>query len=217
MENNGAKSEIGFLEPEKVVPFFGVKRGDHVADFGVGHGYFTIPLAREAGGDGKVYAIDIQQSALDVIRAKAAQEHLLNIEYVWADLEAPRGSHLKDQFVDFVLIANILFQVENKLGLMQEAYRVLRQGGRMAMVEWSSQEAGKQWETTPAADVAISLAPNTGGGKNLPSSLARGLGPRPELWMKKESARVLALQSGFELDREFATGSHHYGLLFVKK
>lgn len=217
MENNGVKNEIGFLEPEKIVPFFGLKPGDHVADFGAGHGYFTIPLARLVGGDGAVYAIDIQQPALDVIRAKASQEHLLNIEYVWADLETLRGSRLKDQFIDFVLIANILFQVENKLGLMQEAYRVLRQGGRMALVEWSASGAGGQWEATPAADVALSLAPHTGGLRNVPSSLARGLGPRMELWIKKENARTLALQAGFELDREFSVGSHHYGLLFIKK
>lgn len=215
MENNGVKNEIGFLEPEKIVPFFGLKPGDHVADFGVGHGYFTIPLARAAGGDGKVYAIDIQQSALDVIRAKANQEHLLNIEYVWADLDAVRGSRLKDQFCDFVLIANILFQVENKLGLMQEAYRVLRQGGRMAMVEWGMMEAARPWETASALDIGMP-GPQAEDRPSVPQAV-RTLGPHAELWIKKENARALALQAGFELDREFAAGSHHYGLMFIKK
>ena len=103
-----------FLEPDRIVRSFGLEAGDHVADFGAGHGYFTIPMARLVGGDGKVYTIDIQKSVLDIIRARAKVEHLLNIEPVWADLDEPGGSKLKDKFLDFVVIANILFQAEKK-------------------------------------------------------------------------------------------------------
>jgi hypothetical protein len=35
--------------------------------------------------------------------------------------------------------------------------------------------------------------------------------------VKKDAARAAALQAGFEYDREFAAGTHHYGLLFVKR
>lgn len=126
-----------FLEPDRIVRSFGLEAGDHVADFGAGHGYFTIPMARLVGGDGKVYAVDIQKSVLDIIRARAKIEHLLNIEPVWADLDEPGGSKLKDKFIDFVVIANILFQAEKKEDLFREAYRILRQGGRLAAVEWN--------------------------------------------------------------------------------
>lgn len=175
----------GFLEPERIVRSFDLQSGDHIADFGAGHGYYTIPMARIAGGDGKVYALDIQKSVLDIIRAKARLEHLLNVEYVWADLDTPQGSKLKDKFFDFVLVANILFQAERKYVVVREAYRVLREGGRLAVIEW---------DETPAP-----------------------MGPASQLRIKKEEARKLALQTGFELDREFAAGSHHYGLLFTKK
>ncbi len=127
----------GFLDPERIVRQLGLERGDHVADFGAGHGYFTIPMARLVGGDGRVYAIDIQKAVLDIIRAKAKLENILNIEPVWADLDSPGGSHLKDKFIDFVMIANILFQAEKPDVLLREAYRVLREGGRMAIIEWS--------------------------------------------------------------------------------
>ena len=68
-----------FLEPDRIVKSFDLERGDYVADFGAGHGYFVIPLARTVGGDGKVYALDIQKEVLEIIRAKAKLEHLLNI------------------------------------------------------------------------------------------------------------------------------------------
>ena len=173
-----------FLEPERVVRYFELKSGDHVADFGAGHGYFTIPMARLVGGDGKVYALDIQRSVLDIIRTKAKLEHLLNIETVWADLDEPHGSKLKDRFIDFVVIANILFQAEKKGNLFREAYRILSEGGRLAMVEW---------DQTPAP-----------------------MGPAMQLRVKKETAQSMAREAGFELDKEFEAGSHHYGLLFRK-
>jgi len=125
-----------FLEPERIVKNFGLKPGDHVADFGAGHGYFTLPLARAVGREGKVWAIDIQQPALDIIRSKAKIEHLLNVEYVRANLEEPGSSGVGERFFDFVLIANILFQSEGKGALFGEARRLLREGGRLAVVEW---------------------------------------------------------------------------------
>ncbi len=126
----------GFLEPDKVVREFGLKAGDHVADFGAGHGYFTIPIAKIVGGDGKVYAIDIQKSVLDVIRSSARLEHVLNIETVWSDLDQAGGSRLKDGYIDVVLIASILFQAEEKQNIIREAARVLRQGGKLIVIEW---------------------------------------------------------------------------------
>ena len=217
MAMDSAGGESAFLEPEKIVQFFGLKKGDHIADFGVGHGYFAIALARAAGGDGKVYAIDIQKPALDIVRAKAASEHLLNLEYIWGDLDMPQGSHLKDRFCDFVLIASVLFQAEKKLAVVQEAYRVLREGGRLALIEWSGAADAQSWEVSPASEAAHSLTAPADGARDSFSGAAHRLGPRPELWIKKENARALALQAGFAFDREFATGSHHYGLLFVKK
>ncbi len=125
-----------FLEPERIVKNLGLEKGDHVADFGAGHGYFTIPLAKTVGGDGKVYAIDIQKPVLDIIRSRAKLDHLLNIETVWADLDQPGGSKIKEKYLDLVMIANILFQAENKAGLFHEASRILHEKGRLAVIEW---------------------------------------------------------------------------------
>ena len=130
-----------FAEPERITSSFDLKTGDYVADFGAGHGYFVIPIARKVGGDGKVFALDIQRNVLDVIRSKAKLEHLLNIECIWADLELPNGSKLKDKFLNFVLISNSLFQVEDKASFFFESNRVLTENGRLAVIEWDETPA----------------------------------------------------------------------------
>lgn len=201
-----------------MVQGFGIQKGDHIADFGAGHGFFTIPLARAAGPNGKVYAIDVQDAALDAVRSKAGFEHLLNIEYVRADLDLPGGSHLKDRYIDFVLIANVLFQVENKDMILREAWRILRTGGRLAMIEWNALPTLRDFAgnvavetgTMPPSEAAMSAAGHGSG-------TARAFGPAPEVRIKKETARAAAVQAGFEYDREFSAGGHHYGLLFIKK
>ena len=186
MEQESPITATAFLEPEQVVSLFGLKPGDHVADFGAGHGYFTIPLARVVGNEGRVYAIDVQEHALDVIRAKAQLSHLLNIEYIWADLELAGGSRINDASCEGVVIANILFQAEKKEALFVEAYRILVSGGRLAVVEWREGSENK-------------------------------MGPVSAVRVSAKAAAEYAATAGFGDMREFDAGTHHYGLVFVKK
>ena len=123
--------------PEYVVSQFGLKKGSRVADFGCGHGFFTVALARSVGPEGKVYAIDIQKATLDIVRAKARNEHLFNIELIWGDIDLPLGSKLRDNSMDFVCITQVLFQCEKKENVFQEAARILNESGRLAVIEWN--------------------------------------------------------------------------------
>ncbi|MEK9147813.1 MAG: methyltransferase domain-containing protein [Patescibacteria group bacterium] len=126
----------GFLQPERIMANFELRPGMMVADFGAGGGYFSIPAARLVGENGKVWAIDVQKQATDLIKSRANLEHLPQLETVWADLELAKGSRLPDNAVDLVIVANILFQAEKKKEVLAEARRVIRSGGRLAILEW---------------------------------------------------------------------------------
>ena len=126
-----------FLKPEEAIESWDVRPGEKVADFGCGAGFFSIPLGQIVGSNGKIYALDIRPEALEATRAKIKLFHLFNIEPVRADLEAPRGSGLKENSMDKILIANILFQAQNKQALISEANRILKAGGSVMIVEWS--------------------------------------------------------------------------------
>ena len=127
----------GFLNPEEAIEAWDVRPGDKIADFGCGAGFFSVPFGQRVGPNGKVYALDIRPEALEATRAKVKLFHLFNIESQRADLELPRGSNIRDESLDKIVISNILFQVQNKNAVAQEAYRILRKGGSLMVVEWS--------------------------------------------------------------------------------
>src|SRR3989338_11617840 len=114
----------GFIDPETITDSFGVEEGMKIADFGCGSGYFTTALARRTGLDGRVYALDIQESALDHVRSKARANNIENIEFIRTNLEIFGGSGLPNESQDIVLLANVLFQSNKNDDIIKEAKRV---------------------------------------------------------------------------------------------
>ncbi|HEY4474647.1 MAG TPA: methyltransferase domain-containing protein [Candidatus Paceibacterota bacterium] len=132
----------GFMNPEKIVSGFGIKEGMMIADFGSGAGYFTILLGQRVGKDGKVFALDIQESALDNVRVKAKAAGLENVETIRSNLEVAGSSGLADNSQDMVLLANILFQSEQKGDIIKETIRVLKSTGSLVVIDWKRTAGG---------------------------------------------------------------------------
>lgn len=125
-----------FLSVEKIVSELNIAPNETIADFGVGHGFFAIAFAKKIGPSGQVFAIDVLPTALEAVRSQAKIEGLFNIKIIRGDLEKPGGSTLPDGVCDVVMIANVLFQAPDKSALLIEAKRVLKENGRLAVVEW---------------------------------------------------------------------------------
>lgn len=133
---------MGFSDPKKNIAQLSVEDGMRVADFGSGSGHYTVAAADAVGDTGRVYAIDIQQALLKKVKNLSTNEHKKNIEVIWGDLERVGGSKLREESMDVVLIANTLFQVENKDAVIKEAYRVLKQKGRLLVIDWTDSFGG---------------------------------------------------------------------------
>jgi len=126
----------GFLHPEEIVKQLNIKRWMKVADFGCGSGYFTLPIAKRLAHESRVFAIDILETALESVRSRARLQGLFNIETIRCNLEELGSTGLSDKSVDFVLLANILFQSSKKVDIIKEAKRVLKEGGEIAIIDW---------------------------------------------------------------------------------
>jgi len=129
---------MNFSNPQEILSQFHVDPGMVVADFGAGSGHFTFPLARTVGASGKVYAIEIQREILDRLRTDMSQmPGINNVQFVWGDIDNDHGSTLADKSLDRVVIINTLFQLENKPMAAKEIFRVLKDNGKVLVMEWS--------------------------------------------------------------------------------
>ncbi len=124
-----------FLNPNDILDQLPLKKDMVAADFGCGAGGWAIPLAKRLE-EGKVYAIDIQAEPLSALESKARLNNLSNIVVTQSNVENPQGSRIPAKSCDLVLMTNLLFQSENKEGIFKEAERVLKQNGRILVVDW---------------------------------------------------------------------------------
>jgi len=124
----------GFFEPIAILTKLGLDmNGGDVLEFGCGYGTFTIPAALAVRG--KVYALDIEPEMLAISKAKADAAGLHNIELIQRDFVA-EGTGLADRTVDYVMLFNIL-HAEERMAILNEARRVLRPTGKLAIVHWN--------------------------------------------------------------------------------
>ncbi len=125
-----------FTNPEKNINELGVHDGMTVVDLGAGTGTYTMLLAERVGESGRVYAVEVQKDFLTNIKDSATERGFKNVEVLWGDIERPFGTKIKDGIADAVVVSNVLFQAEDKAGLIREAKRILKIGGKLLLVDW---------------------------------------------------------------------------------
>ncbi len=130
-----------FVKPEEVLDQLDMLANASVADFGCGSGFFSLAFARAVGEKGVVYALDILPSSLEAVSSRAKALGLKNVVAKRANLEREGGSGLPDGSLDWVILKDVLFQNRNKPIMLWEAYRVLKPGGFLFIMEWNESEA----------------------------------------------------------------------------
>ncbi|KKU80707.1 MAG: rRNA (Adenine-N6-)-methyltransferase [Parcubacteria group bacterium GW2011_GWA1_47_8] len=142
-----------FTDPETNVRELGIYEGMRIADLGAGVGAYMIPLARRVGATGRVYAVEVQKEFLANIKSAADKEGLSNVEVLWGDIEHLGGTTIQDASIDAVVISNVLFQAEDKPGLLGEAKRILKSGGKLLLVDWKESFGN----VGPTKDAVVSI------------------------------------------------------------
>jgi ubiquinone/menaquinone biosynthesis C-methylase UbiE len=157
------KGTGGFLNPEQTIKQLNIEKGMVIADFGCGAGYFTVPLAKIVGEQGKIYALDVLETALESVRSRAKLEGLLNIETKRCNLEVSVGSGIDNNSVDWILLHNILFQSDDKSDIIKEAVRILKKGGKISAIDWKeNQPMGPSKELVVSIESVKKIAEQSG-------------------------------------------------------
>ena len=84
----------------------GIREGLTVVDFGARVGHYSIPVALLVGPGGKVFALDMDEEALSVLKGRAAALELANIDIIATSGEVDWNLGRKP--VDFVLLYDVL-------------------------------------------------------------------------------------------------------------
>jgi predicted methyltransferase len=122
--------------PERLMGALDILAGATVADLGSGTGYFTWRLAERVGPTGKVLAIDVQQSMLDLTKAAVSEHKLDNVEYVLATDKDPR---LPVHALDLVFIAYAYHEFGDPEAIMAAVKRSLKPGGKVLILEYAKE------------------------------------------------------------------------------
>lgn len=117
-----------YSKPLEVFAATGIETGNTVVDIGAGSGYNTYFLSDLIGAEGTVYAVrgnEGLQMRLDAGDMSGAE----NVTMVGSTGEVPDGS------ADAVLMIREYHLAQDRPGMLAEAMRVLKPGGRVAVVE----------------------------------------------------------------------------------
>ncbi len=137
MESVILKGGTSLIDVPDLLGRVGVSSGQTVADLGCGGGgHFVAPTASLVGTSGLVYAVDIQKKVLNSLEATLKLQNIGNVKLVWSDLERVGAADIPDGSCDVAVLANVLFQNKNHHAIIQEASRVLKKGGKLAIVDW---------------------------------------------------------------------------------
>ena len=131
-----------FANPKQNVAKLGLQEGMKVADFGAGTGFYVKALSEKVGHTGRVYAIEVQKDMVKKLEHDLKEWGITNVECIWGDIENESGTKLADNSMDAVVISNVLFQASDKLGLIDEAKRITKQGGKILLIDWQESYSG---------------------------------------------------------------------------
>lgn len=114
-----------------------VKPGDVVCDLGCGNGFYTLKLAQLVGEKGRVLAVDIQREMLGLLKDRAADEKISNIEPILGTLVDPK---LPDGTVDLVLLVDVYHEFSHPEQMLAAIRKSLKPTGRVALVEFRAED-----------------------------------------------------------------------------
>jgi len=121
----GANLGLGCGNPTALAQ---LKKGETVLDLGSGAGFDCFLAATKVGSDGHVIGVDMTPEMIDKARQNADKGGYGNVEFRLGEIES---LPVEDCTVDVVISNCVINLSPDKPRTFQEAFRVLRPGGRL--------------------------------------------------------------------------------------
>jgi len=122
-----------------------VRPGQVATDIGCGPGFFTLEMARLVGDRGKVFAVDLQEKMLQIVKQRAERAHLSGrIQFHQCRAQA---LGLQEP-CDFILAFYMVHEVPDAGSFLRELKSGLKPGGFFLLVEPKMHVSKTQFQKT---------------------------------------------------------------------
>lgn len=122
--------------PEIILKGIGLKTGSTFVDVGCGDGFFSIPAARLVGQEGRVYCVDMNGDAIDVLKKNATKAGLENLTVKVGRAEE---TIFCDSCADFVFFGIVLHDFYDIGKVLTNARTMLKSSGRLVDLDWKKE------------------------------------------------------------------------------
>jgi len=136
-----------FQNPEKILSPH-IRNGMKVLDIGCAMGFFSLPLARMVGPNGKVVCADVQEKMLRTLEKRAQKAGVSDrIETHLCHQDSFGLNDLAGE-IDFALAFALVHEVPDPSAFFSEVHKTLRLEGRLLVAEPKGHVSEKDFETT---------------------------------------------------------------------
>jgi ubiquinone/menaquinone biosynthesis C-methylase UbiE len=135
-QHMGKSSEI-FLDKAQILSSLSITSGQVILDAGCGNGYMAKEFARPAGTAGMVYALDPDATLIDTLKSDTVGT---KVEPFVGDIT--KKTKLRTSSIDIIYLSTVIhgFTKTQMEGFLREVKRLLKPGGRLAIVEIRKEE-----------------------------------------------------------------------------
>ena len=109
-----------------------VVEGEIILDLGSGGGIDVLMASKYVGESGKIYGLDMTDEMLELANKNKEKMGVKNVEFIKGYIE---DIPLEDETLDAIISNCVINLSDNKQKVYDEAYRVLKQGGRVAIAD----------------------------------------------------------------------------------
>jgi 2-polyprenyl-3-methyl-5-hydroxy-6-metoxy-1,4-benzoquinol methylase len=135
--------------PQKILSQY-IASGMKVLDIGCGMGFFSLPLARMVGSNGKVICVDVQEKMIKSLKKRAQKAGLTDRIETHISHQSSLGLNNLNEEIDFALAFAVIHEIPNADQFFSEIYKAIKPAGTLLVSEPKGHVSEKDFEITTA-------------------------------------------------------------------